>query len=434
MASNVVTPPLRARTSNRLWRVFANHLATVAAVGATIMVMAPLIAIFFYLIYKGASSLNIAFFTQIPKPVGEVGGGMANAIVGSGVLLAIASLMGVPIGIAGGIYIAEFGRNKRLANMVRFTADVLNGVPSIVMGIAIYTLILVPQKHFSALAGGVALGIMMIPTITRTTEEMLLMVPLNVREAALGLGVPNWRSVLSITLRTASPGVITGCMLAFARVAGETAPLLFTAFGNQFWSVSLNQPIAALPLQIFVYAISPYDEWHRLAWAGALVLIVLIVLSVALVRVCSGPRSSERGKLVGVAIEVTDLNAWYGANHTLQSISLRIPANHATALIGPSGCGKSTFVRCLNRMHETNPIGRVTGTVRVGPVDIYAQASPVEIRRRLGMVFQRPNPFPTMSIYDNVASGLRLNGFRNRKILDEVVERSLQQATPSGTR
>ncbi len=296
MASNTLMPPLRARTSNRLWRVFANHLATVAAVGSTILVMAPLIAIFGYLIYKGASSLNVAFFTQIPKPVGEPGGGMANSILGSGILLAIASLMGVPIGIAGGIYIAEFGRNKRLANMVRFTADVLNGVPSIVMGIAVYTLIVVPQKHFSALSGGVALGIMMIPTITRTTEEMLLMVPLNVREAALGLGVPNWRSVLSITLRTASPGVITGCMLAFARVAGETAPLLFTAFGNQFWSTSVNEPIAALPLQIFVYAISPYDEWHRLAWAGALVLIVLIVVSVGLVRYVAG-----RGVLKGAS-------------------------------------------------------------------------------------------------------------------------------------
>src|ERR1700689_816449 len=295
MASNVVMPPLRAGTSNRLWRGFANHLATAAAVGATIVVMAPLIAIFGYLLFKGASSLNVAFFTQIPKPVGETGGGMANSLLGSGVLLAIASLMGVPIGIAGGIYIAEFGRNKRLANMVRFTADVLNGVPSIVMGIAIYTL-LVAGKGYSALSGGVALGIMMIPTITRTTEEMLLMVPLNVREAALGLGVPNWRSVLSITLRTASPGVITGCMLAFARVAGETAPLLFTAFGNQYWSTSLTEPIAALPLQIFVYAISPYDEWHRLAWAGALVLIVLIVVSVALVRYVAG-----RGVLKGAS-------------------------------------------------------------------------------------------------------------------------------------
>jgi phosphate transport system permease protein len=292
-ATTTMPPPLRASASNRFFRVVMDNLATAAAIGSTIIVMAPLIAIFGYLLFKGASSLNVAFFTQIPKPVGETGGGMANSIIGSGVLLAIASLMGVPIGIAGGIYIAEFGRNKRLANMVRFTADVLNGVPSIVMGIAIYTL-LVAGKGYSALSGGVALGIMMIPTITRTTEEMLLMVPLNVREAALGLGVPNWRSVLSITLRTASPGVITGCMLAFARVAGETAPLLFTAFGNQYWSTSLTEPIAALPLQIFVYALSPYDEWHRLAWAGALVLIVLIVVSVALVRYVAG-----RGVLKG---------------------------------------------------------------------------------------------------------------------------------------
>ncbi|RRA50207.1 phosphate ABC transporter permease PstA [Acidipila sp. EB88] len=265
-------------------RAVANHMATALAIISTLLVVAPLVAIFVYLIYKGASSLNFAFFTQIPKPVGEVGGGMANAIYGSAILLGIGSLVGVPVGIASGIFLAEFGRGGRFANLVRFTADVLNGVPSIVMGISVYSLIVLPQKHFSALSGGVALGIMMIPTITRTTEEMLLMVPNSVREAALGLGVPNWRSVLSITLKTASPGVITGCMLAFARVAGETAPLLFTAFGNNFWSSNLTQPIAALPLQIYVYAISPYDDWHRLAWAGSLVLIVLIVVAVALVR------------------------------------------------------------------------------------------------------------------------------------------------------
>jgi phosphate transport system permease protein len=278
--------PSKYQTSafTRFRRTVANHMASGLAVLSTILVVAPLVAIFAYLLYKGASSLNLAFFTQVPKPVGEAGGGMANAIVGSGILLAIGSVLGVPIGIAAGIFLAEFGRGGRLANLVRFTADVLNGVPSIVMGIAVYSLIVLPQKHFSALAGGVALGIMMIPTITRTTEEMLLMVPHSVREAALGLGVPNWRSVLSITLKTASPGVITGCMLAFARVAGETAPLLFTALGNQFWSADLNQPIAALPLQIYVYAISPYDDWHRLAWAGALVLILLIVISVSLVR------------------------------------------------------------------------------------------------------------------------------------------------------
>jgi len=246
--------------------------------------VAPLVAIFAYLLYKGASSLNLAFFTQIPKPPGEPGGGMANAIVGSGVVLAIASVIGIPVGIGGGIFLAEFGRGTRLANAVRFTADVLNGVPSIVMGLAAYALVVVPQGHFSALSGGVALGIMMIPTVCRTTEEMLLMVPNAVREAALGLGIPNWKSVLSITVKTASPGIITGCMLAFARVAGETAPLLFTALGNSFWSTSLNQPIEALPLQIYVFALSPYDDWRRLAWAGSLVLIVLIVAAVGLVR------------------------------------------------------------------------------------------------------------------------------------------------------
>ena len=284
MAEQLAGSQLAGSPNNRLVRNLTNHLATGLAIVSTILVVAPLVAIFVYLIYKGASSLNLAFFTKIPKPVGEVGGGMANAIYGSGILLGIGSLIGVPVGIASGIFLAEYGRGSRLATLVRFTADVLNGVPSIVMGIAIYSLIVLPQKHFSALSGGVALGIMMIPTITRTTEEMLLMVPNSVREAALGLGVPNWRSVLSITLKTASPGVITGCMLAFARVAGETAPLLFTAFGNNFWSSNLNEPIAALPLQIYVYAISPYDDWHRLAWAGSLVLIVLIVVSVALVR------------------------------------------------------------------------------------------------------------------------------------------------------
>jgi phosphate transport system permease protein len=221
---------------------------------------------------------------------------MANSIVGSGIILLLASLMGIPVGIAAGVYLSEFGRGKFLANAIRFTADVLNGVPSIVMGISAYSLIVMQQKHFSAFAGGVALAIMMVPTITRTTEEMLATVPHAIREAALGLGVPKWRTAVSVSLRTASPGIITGCMLAFARVAGETAPLLFTAFGNQFWSFKLNEPIAALPLQIYVYAISPYDEWHRLAWAGSLVLIVLIMVAVTLVRIFA-----NRGVLKGAS-------------------------------------------------------------------------------------------------------------------------------------
>jgi len=284
----------RTMRLNTMRRTATNYFVSGLAILSTVLVVAPLVAILFYLLYKGASSLNFDFFTKVPAPVGEQGGGMANSIVGSGIVLALASLLGIPVGIAAGVYLAEFGRGKMLANAIRFTADVLNGVPSIVMGIAIYSLIVMQQKHFSAFAGGVALAIMMVPTITRTTEEMLATVPHAIREAALGLGVPKWRTVLSVSLRTASPGIITGCMLAFARVAGETAPLLFTAFGNQFWSLKLNQPIGALPLQIYVYAISPYDEWHRLAWAGALVLIVMIMVSVTLVRIFA-----NRGVLKG---------------------------------------------------------------------------------------------------------------------------------------
>ena len=272
-------------------RAVTDHTVTVLAILATILVIVPLAVIFAELVYKGASSLDWNFFTKVPAPEGESGGGMANAIMGSAVLLGLASVIGVPIGIGSGVYLAEFGRGTKLANAVRFTADVLNGVPSIVMGLTAYALIVAPHigflpflGHYSAFSGGVALGIMMIPTVCRSTEEMLLMVPHAVREAALGLGVPNWRSVLSITVKTASPGIITGCMLAFARVAGETAPLLFTALGNQFLSTSLNQPIAALPLQIYNYANSPYEDQQRMAWAGALVLIVLIVLAVSLVR------------------------------------------------------------------------------------------------------------------------------------------------------
>ena len=296
-----VLPSPRNRASkwtrlNSARRHGVNHLVTGLAVLSTLLVLVPLIAILVYLLYKGASSLNLAFFTHIPAPVGEEGGGMANAIMGSGIVLGLASLMGIPVGIAAGVYLAEFGRGKLLAAAVRFTADVLNGVPSIVMGIAIYSLIVMQQHHFSALAGGVALAIMMVPTIARTTEEMLATVPHAIREAALGLGVPKWRTVLSVSLKTASPGIITGCMLAFARVAGETAPLLFTALGNQFWSFKLTEPIAALPLQIYVYALSPYDEWHRLAWAGSLVLIVMIMVAVTLVRIYA-----SRGILKGAS-------------------------------------------------------------------------------------------------------------------------------------
>jgi phosphate transport system permease protein len=275
---HISIPPISLR------RRVTDHAMTGVAALTVVVVLVPLFAIFAYLVYKGMGSINLAFLTQTPKPVGEPGGGMANAIVGSMVILAIASVLGVPFGIGAGIFLSEYGRN-RYGDIVRFVSDVLNGVPSIVIGIVAYGLVVLPQKHFSALAGGVALAIMMIPTIARTTEQMLLLVPQAIREAAYGLGVSRWRTTLSITLRTATSGVITGVMLAFARVAGETAPLLFTAFGNQYWNWKTDQPTAALSLQIFTYAISPFDEWHRQAWAGALVLIVLIVAAVAAVRI-----------------------------------------------------------------------------------------------------------------------------------------------------
>jgi phosphate transport system permease protein len=248
---------------------------------AALLATLPLLFILWHLVKFGASSVQPHFFANMPRPVGEPGGGMANAIVGSLILIAIACAVGLPIGVGAGLYLAEHA-GTRLANAVRFLADVLNGLPSIVMGIFAWQFLVVPLGHFSALAGGIALGAMMLPMVTRTTEEMVRLVPVSLREAALALGYSRWRTSVSIVLRTATAGIVTGALVAIARIAGETAPLLFTAFGNQFWSVALDEPIAALPLQIFAYAISPFDEWHAQAWAGALVLIALVfVISLA---------------------------------------------------------------------------------------------------------------------------------------------------------
>jgi phosphate transport system permease protein len=262
---------LRSLTRRRA----VNVIATLLMGSATLLVLLPLGIIFYHIIKMGFSSINLEFFTQIPKPPGESGGGMANGLVGSAVMIGMASLVGVPVGIAGAIYLTEYGTG-RLATMIRFSADVLSGIPSIITGMVAYSLVVVPMKGFSALAGSLALSLIMIPIVLRTTEEQLKMVPVSLREASLALGVPMWRTTLRVTLRSAMTCVITGILLAVARVAGETAPLLFTALGNQFWSKSLTQPMAALPLQIFSFAIAPYDDWHRLAWGGALVLVVLM--------------------------------------------------------------------------------------------------------------------------------------------------------------
>jgi phosphate transport system permease protein len=247
------------------------------AVAATIAALTPLVMVLYYVARQGLPALNLAFLTRLPRPVGEAGGGMANAIIGTLVLIGLASAVGLPLGLLGGLYLAEFGRN-RFGGGVRFAADVLSGVPSIVIGVFIYAVVVAPMKHFSALAGGAALGVMMIPAVMRTTEELVRLVPMSQREAALALGAARWQTVLKVVLLAARAGVITGVLLAVARIAGETAPLLLTALGNRFWSVSLDQPIASLPVQIYTYAISPYDDWHAQAWAGALVLVGMVVL------------------------------------------------------------------------------------------------------------------------------------------------------------
>ncbi len=259
--------------------------AVVGLCGASVaLALVPLFFVFFYVVKQGFSSLSWDFFTKMPKPVGEPGGGMANAIVGTLLLIAIASAFAVPVGVLSGVYLSEFPKT-RLATAVRFTADVLNGVPSIVIGIFAYALVVLPVKHFSALAGGLALGFMMVPIITRTTEELLNLVPATLREGALALGATRSRAAFTVMLPAALPGIMTGILVALARIAGETAPLLFTSFSNRFWSTSLTQPVASLTVQVYTYAISPYEDWHRQAWAGALVLVSVVFLFSLLARV-----------------------------------------------------------------------------------------------------------------------------------------------------
>jgi|DewCreStandDraft_3_1066083.scaffolds.fasta_scaffold00390_16 phosphate transport system permease protein len=259
----------------RRWKGHILEALTVLCVG---VVLVPLLLVLAFLARAGASALNLEFFTALPGAAGEPGGGMANAIVGSVYLLILASTLGIPVGVFAGVFLAEHPHTK-LARLTRLAADVLNGTPSIIMGVFAYILVVLPLRHFSALAGGVALGVMLIPIVVRTTEEMVLLVPQSVREASLALGIPRWKTTLRVVIPTAAAGILTGIMVGLARIAGETAPLLFTAFGNRFWNWNPLKPIAALPLQIFAYAISPFDDWHRQAWAGALVLVTIVLLT-----------------------------------------------------------------------------------------------------------------------------------------------------------
>jgi len=265
-------------------RRIVSRIAETLCAAAVILALVPLALILFYVIREGAGALNLAFFTQMPKPVGEAGGGMANAIVGTLILIAIAALFAVPIGCICGIHLAEYPDTK-FSSVVRFAADVMNGVPSIVVGIFAYGLVVLPVKRFSAVAGGIALGLLMLPIVVRTTEELLRLVPSGLREGALALGATRGRAVFTVIVPAALPGILTGILVALARVAGETAPLLFTSFNNRFWSTSLGQPIASLTVQVFTYAISPYEDWHRQAWAGAFLLVALILTLSILARV-----------------------------------------------------------------------------------------------------------------------------------------------------
>ena len=274
----VAAPPVwvdRTPRSVQLWRGAVNRVALAACGLAATLVVLPLVLIVGYLLGHGLSGLNWAFFTHMPKPVGEAGGGMANAIVGTLLVVGTAALMAIPLGVAAGVYLAEFGRG-RFASLVRYTTDVLSGVPSIVVGVVAYGLVVVPLGHFSGFAGSVALAILMLPPIIRATEEMVRLVPQSYRQAALALGAPRWKTTQQIVIPAARAGIMTATMLAVARAAGETAPLLFTALGNRFWSLSMDQPIATLPVFIFDYAKAPYTDWNRQAWTGALVLVLLV--------------------------------------------------------------------------------------------------------------------------------------------------------------
>ena len=268
------------------WRRGLSHAVILLCGLSVLIALLPLALVLFYVVTQGVTSLNFSFFTEMPKPVGESGGGMANAIAGSLLVTLLGAIFAIPIGIMSGVYAAEYA-GTRLSAAVRFAADTLNGVPSIVIGVFIYSVAVLPFRQFSALAGGLALGVMMIPLIMRTTEELLRLVPSTLREGALALGATRARAVFTVVVPAALPGILTGILLALARIAGETAPLLFTAFNNRFWSTDVRQPISTLTVQVFTYAIAPYEDWHRQAWAGALVLVTMVLVCSLLARVAT---------------------------------------------------------------------------------------------------------------------------------------------------
>jgi phosphate transport system ATP-binding protein len=380
------------------------------------------------LLYEGGAALvRASLYYQMTPPPGA-DGGLANAIAGSLLMVGAGTLIGTPIGILAGTYTAEYGRKSWLANATRFLNDVLLSAPSIVIGLFVYSVYVARVGHFSGWAGSLALGLLVIPVVVRTTDDMLKLVPGSVREAAAALGCPTWKMITSITYRSARVGMVTGVLLAVARISGETAPLLFTSLNNQFWSTNMNAPMANLPVVIFQFAMSPYEDWHRLAWGGAHHPGGAGPQHHRATPVPEGRLSEEMQGTRDVQIKVRNLQFFYGGFQALKNINLEIPSRKVTAFIGPSGCGKSTLLRVLNKMYALYPEQRAEGEVLMDGENLLTTRQDVSlIRAKIGMVFQKPTPFP-MSIYENVAFGVRLFEDLSKRDMDERVEWALTRA------
>ena len=380
-------------------RRLKNRIALTLSMATMAFGLFWLIWILMSTITRGIDGMSLALFTEMTPPPNTAGGGLANALAGSGLLILWATVFGTPLGIMAGIYLAEYGRKSVLAEIIRFINDILLSAPSIVVGLFVYTIVVAQMQHFSGWAGVIALALLQVPIVIRTTENMLKLVPDSLREAAYALGTPKWKMISAITLKASVSGIMTGILLAIARIAGETAPLLFTALSNQFWSTDMMQPIANLPVTIFKFAMSPFAEWQQLAWAGVLIITLCVLL-----------------------------NFYYGKFHALKNINLDIAKNQVTAFIGPSGCGKSTLLRTFNKMFELYPEQRAEGEILLDGDNILTNTQDIALlRAKVGMVFQKPTPFP-MSIYDNIAFGVRLFEKLSRADMDERVQWALTKA------
>src|SRR6516162_9445395 len=411
------------RYHRRRWR---NRLATTFAIGAAAFGLTWLVLILLVLVVKGVGGLSLAVFTEMTPPPGSAGG-LLNPIVGSLLLTVLAVIFGTPLGILAGTYMAEYGRYDKLTFVVRFINDILLSAPSIVVGLFVYEIMVAQMGHFSAWAGAVALAMLVIPVVVRTTEDMLLLGPSILREASSALGVPQWLVIRHVAYRAARAGMITGVLLAVARITGETAPLLFTALNNQFFSWNLNAPMASLPVVIFQFALSPYEDWQQLGWSPFVQEGADMSLAIH-TDVKEPAETPEELAKLAEKVSMRRLNFYYGAYRALSDISVNLYQNKVTAFIGPSGCGKSTLLRILNRIYDLYPNQRADGEVLLDGANVLSPKQDLNLlRAKVGMVFQKPTPFP-MTIYENIAFGIRLYEKLAKSELEGRVEMSLRRA------